>query len=135
MSEFLTPQILAAAGLIALAGFFVLLSLFGDYRLGRHEVEVLLFDHVVRKISLYEIDQVLVGARFPGELWPARGMWRGHFLTIHRRRGLFRRFVICPRRPERLREHILYALGRNPHATQDGAAPATHKGRPEASAN
>lgn len=114
--EYLTTPVLIAAALAALGTYWLLLLLFGDYRLGRHEVEVLLFDRVVRHVPLYEIDDVLVGARFPCEIWPARGLFRRRFLSIRKKRGLFRYLVICPKRPERLRENIYFALGWNPHA-------------------
>ncbi len=112
-----SPVILVAVvGLLAWGVFLCLMIPFANYRLGRHEVEILLFDRVVRRIPLFDIEDVRVGVRFPCEVWPARWGLRGRFLTIRRRHGLFRYLVICPRHPERLRTNIRFALGWKPDA-------------------
>jgi hypothetical protein len=87
---------------------------FISYRLGRHEVEVLVLGVVVRRVMLGNIDDVLVGARFPAELWPTRWLLSGRFLAIRRKRGLLRYLVITPRHPDRLRANIFFALGWDP---------------------
>lgn len=116
MTENLTlTLIIAGVVLLALALPCLLLLKFAEYRLGRHEVEVLVFDRVIRRIMLSEIDDVVVGCRLPCEFWPARWIWRGRFLSIRKKHGIFRYLVICPKYPDRLRANIYFALGWNPH--------------------
>lgn len=112
-------------GLILLAPPALLLIIlpFTSYRLGRHEVEVLVLGVVVRQVKLGNIDDVIVGARFPGELWPTRWFFSRRFLAIRRKRSLLRYLVLTPRDPERLRANIYYALGWNPNERH--SAPTT----------
>lgn len=99
---------------LVLPALWLLSSAFTTYRLGRHEVEVLVLGVVVRRVMLGNIDDVLVGFRLPGEVWPCKWAWSGRFLSIRRKRGWVRYLVISPRQPERLRENIYYALGWDP---------------------
>ncbi len=113
--------ILVCTGLLAAPLLLHLICLlFAEYRLGRHEVEVLLFNRVIRRVALNQIDDVIVGARFPSELWPSRWFLQSRFLSIRKKRGLFRYLVICPKHPDQLRANIYFALGWNPH---DNAEP------------
>jgi len=100
--------------LSGIAGVFFLQFWFTRYRLGRHEVEVLLFGRVIRKVMLGNIDDVIVGARFPAEFWVNKALFQGRFLTIRRKRGLFRYMTITPPNPEEFRSNLYYALGWNP---------------------
>ena len=110
--------ILLGAGLLAAPLLLHLFCLiFAEYRLGRHEVEVLLFNRVIRRVALNQIDDVIVGTRFPCELWPSRDFFQGRFLSIRKKRGLFRYLVICPKHPVQLRANIYFALGWNPHGS------------------
>lgn len=101
---------IAAAILVAL----VALIRFTHYRLGRHEVEVLFLRLVIRKVPLNNIDDVIIGSRFPCEFWPSRWMFSGRALTIRRKRGLLRYLTIIPPDAEKLRVNIYYALGWKP---------------------
>ncbi len=100
--------------LLAFALGLVVQVAFTRYRLGRHEVEVLLFGKVIRKVMLGNIDDVMVGARFPAELWVNPGFFRGRFMTIRRKRGFFRYMTITPPNPSEFRSNVYYALGWNP---------------------
>lgn len=112
--------ILLGAGLLAAPLLLHLICLvFAEYRLGRHEVEVLIFNRVIRRVALSEIDDVIVGARFPSEFWPSRWFLQRRFLSIRKKRGIFRYLVICPKHPEQLRANIYFALGWNPNESAD----------------
>lgn len=87
---------------------------FTRYRLGRHEVEVLVFGLVIRKVMLGNIDDVMVGVRFPGEFWVNTAFLQGRFMTIRRKRGFFRYLTITPPNPTEFRSNLYYALGWNP---------------------
>jgi len=115
VTDLLVPAAYGVGALVVVL-FPVLLVRFAEYRLGRHEVEVLLFDRVVRRVPLFEIDDVHVGARFPAEVWPSRYLFRRRFLTIRRKHGILKFLVICPRNPDQLRANIYYALGWNPNS-------------------
>lgn len=117
MTEIL-QSILHWSALLALPALVLLAVPMTSYRLGRHEVEVLIGGFVVRKVMLGNIDDVLVGGRFPCELWPSRDLFAGRFLSIRRKRGLFRYLVITPSQPDRLRDNIYYALGWDPKTGQ-----------------
>lgn len=95
---------------------------FTRYRLGRHEVEVILFGVVIRKVMLGNIDDVLVGVRFPGEIWMNSMGLQGRFLTIRRKKGFFRYLVISPPKPAEFRANLYYALGWDPK----GLSQASH---------
>lgn len=105
---------LAAAG--AVLATVALVVRCTHYRLGRHEVEVLVLSLVIRRVPLNNIDDVFVGTRFPCEFWPGRWFFSGQTLTIRRKRGLFRYLTITPPDAARLRVNIYYALGWNPEA-------------------
>jgi len=106
--------ILKATILMGIVVFWILQVCFTRYRLGRHEVEVILFGCVIRKVMLGNIDDVLLGARFPGEFWVTPGFFQGRFMTIRRKRGLFRYLTITPPNPREFRANLFYALGWNP---------------------
>ena len=113
MTDLAIP-ILAGAGIACLAVWYLLLLFWARYRLGRHEVEVLLFDRVVRRIPLKDIDDVLLGARFPAEIWPGPHGASGQWVSIRKKHGIFRYLVICPRNPAGFRRDVYFALGWNP---------------------
>lgn len=103
-------------GLVAgLPGLLFLLVRNIEYRLSRHEVEVLLFRLVIRKIHLQDISDVKVGLRLPCELWPSVRLFQGRFLSIRRKRGFWLPFmVITPRDPETFRRNLCFALNWKP---------------------
>lgn len=105
-------------GAMAVAlGVFVLLQVaFTRYRVGRHEVEVLWFGLVLRKITLANIESVVLGTRLPCEFWVNSGVLKGRFITIRRKRGFIRYMVITPTNPTEFRTNLYYALGWNPKA-------------------
>jgi len=102
--------------LAALALWVVVQMVFTRYRVGRHEVEVLIFGKVVRRVALGNIDDVLVGTRFPCEPWLNRDVFHGRFMTIRRKKGFFRYLTISPHNPDEFRTNLYYALGWNPKA-------------------
>lgn len=106
----MTYLIAAAAVLAAGAGgAFILRSL--SYRLSRHEVEVLLFGCRIRRVMLNDIRDVTEGGSLLAEHWPNTLLSGGRSLTLYRRSGLFRRFVITPRDRGHFRKQIEFALG------------------------
>jgi hypothetical protein len=68
-----------------------------DYRLAPTEVQITVFGFVVRKFAYADIEDVLMGSRSGGENWARR--FSG-YVTIRRKRGLFRSVVITPDDPE-----------------------------------
>lgn len=106
----------AAIGTMAAGAWHLFLWLAAEYRLGRHEVEVMVYDRVIRRVPLSNIDDVLVGVRFPAEFWPGRYATRGHWISIRKKHGLFRYLVICPRNPAGFRRDVYFALGWDPDA-------------------
>lgn len=118
MTEIQTYAVLVAGLFLSPVLLFLLLFFFATYRLGRHEVEVLLFDRVIRHLPLHQIDDVIVGGRFPCELWPSSHLFRRRFLSIRKKRGILRYLVICPPNPEKFRANVYYALGWNPEESQ-----------------
>lgn len=85
-----------------------------NYRLSRHEFEVLIGSLVIRRVYLRDIDGVFVGSRFPTEFWPNLNFAKGGRLTIRRKRGLLRHMTVTPSDPEQLRKNLFYALGWKP---------------------
>lgn len=122
----MTYLIVAAAVLAAGAlGALVLGCL--SYRLSRHEVEVLLFGFRIRRVMLNDIQDVAEGGSLLAEHWPNTLLGGGRSLTLHRRSGLFRRFVITPRDRSHFRKQIEFALGWKMGGGRKGeeAAPAS----------
>ena len=78
-----------------------------DYRLTPTEVQITLFGFAVRMFPYTDIEDVLLGSKGAGENWARR--FSG-YVTIRRKRGLFRSIVITPDDPEefvaRLKERI-----------------------------
>lgn len=103
--------LIAAAAVLAAAAVAALV--FGGirYRLSRHEVEVLLFGFRIRRVMLNDIRDVTDGGSLLAERWPNTLWGSGRALTLHRRSGLFRRFVITPRDRGHFRKQVEFALG------------------------
>lgn len=106
MTSLVVPLALLAAGV-----FLVLMLGSIRYRLSRHEVEVLLFGIRIRRVMLNDIRDVLDGGTLLAEHWPNTLFSGDRALTLERRSGLFRRFVITPRDREHFRKQIEFALG------------------------
>jgi hypothetical protein len=103
-----------AVTLAALGGAGVLLVVAVmniQYRLSRHEVEVLLFRLRVRRVMFTDIRDVTEGAVLCAEHWPSTLWPAGRALTLHRRGGWLRRVVITPRDRARFRGQLESALG------------------------
>lgn len=113
----ISTSIIAGLAIIALVGWHLVLVLWADYRIGRHEVQVLLFDRVVRHVPLSDIDDAVPGIRLPAEFWPAPALLRGRFLSIRKKHGLLRYLVICPRHPDRFRRNLYFTMGWDPDAS------------------
>ncbi|MCC7374397.1 MAG: hypothetical protein IT581_07060 [Verrucomicrobiales bacterium] len=103
----------AGAGMALLVLLWAVLRLV-NYRLSRHEFEVLVGNLVIRRVYLKDMDGVYVGSRFPTEFWPNLNCVRGGRLTIRRKRGLLRHLTVTPTDPEQLRKNLFYALGWKP---------------------
>jgi hypothetical protein len=101
----------AGAALVALLWMGLKLV---NYRLSRHEFEVLIGGFVVRRVYLKDMDGVYVGGRFPSEFWPNMNFVHGGRLTIRRKHGLLRHLTVTPSDPEQLRKNLFYALGWKP---------------------
>jgi len=113
----MTTLTLVKAMLIA-AVVFVFLVTVGtiDYRIARSGVEVLLLGRVARRIRFEDIEAVDRRGALIHESWSTLKIWNS--VTIRRRNGLFRNFVITPDDPdrfvERLREALRYSVGAPP---------------------
>lgn len=120
MTSLVVPLALLAAGVLTVA---MLTNI--RYRLSRHEVEVVLFGIRLRRVMLNDIRDVVDGGTLLAEHWPNTLFAGGRSLTLERRSGLFRRFVITPRDREHFRKQIEYALGWSMGAgkRRDPAAP------------
>lgn len=89
-----------------------------DYRIARHQVEVLLFGVVVRRLLYQDISDVKLGLRLPGEIWPNLRLFRGRFLSIRRKRGFGPRYlVLTPRNPAEFHRNLRFNLGWNTQVT------------------
>jgi hypothetical protein len=83
-----------------------------EYRIARHQVEVLFLGVVVRKILNQDISDVKVGLRIPCEFWANARLFRWDFVCIRRKRGFGLRYlVITPRDPERFCRNLRITLG------------------------
>jgi len=83
---------------------------FIQYQLGEKGVEVLIAGRPVRRIRYGDIESVRRGYSFWNEHWSSRlDVWRTG-VTIRRRSGLLRNFVITPDDPDafldNLRQHL-----------------------------
>lgn len=78
------------------------------YRITGAALEVLILGHVIRRILLSDIEAVHREGALIHESWSGLKFWNA--VTIRRRSGLFRNFVISPEDPDgfaaRLREAI-----------------------------
>jgi hypothetical protein len=94
------------------AGALLLLAVVNiQYRLSRHEVEVLLFRLRIRRVMFTDIRDVTEGAAACAEHWPSTLWPAGRALTLHRRSGWLRRVVITPRDRAHFRGQLESALG------------------------
>ncbi|MFN0066111.1 MAG: hypothetical protein ACKVYV_00600 [Limisphaerales bacterium] len=106
MTSLVVPLALVAAGVLVVVVFSNI-----RYRLGRHEVEVLLFGVRLRRVMLNDIRDVVDGRSLLAEHWPNTLLSAGRALTLERRTGLLRRFVITPKDRTHFRRQIEFALG------------------------
>ncbi len=74
-------------------------------------MEVLLFGMRIRRVMLNDIRDVAEGGSLLAEHWPSTLWGGGRSLTLLRRSGFFRRFVITPRDRVHFRRQIEFALG------------------------
>ncbi len=93
-----------------------------DYRIGPGAVEVLLLGRAVRRIRLDDIESVDRRGALVHESWSTLKIWNS--VTIRRRSGLFKSFVITPDDPDGFVERLREALG------QAGGAPGSPPGGP-----
>jgi hypothetical protein len=105
----MTTLTLVKAMLIAAVVFVFLLTLGTiDYRIGRSAVEVLLLGRVARRIRFGDIEAVDRKGALVHESWSTLKFWNS--VTIRRRSGLFKSFVITPDDPDRFVERLREAL-------------------------
>lgn len=88
---------LAAAGTIA-------------YRITERALEVLILGRVVRRIPLADIEEVHRRGALIHENWSSLKFWNS--VTVRRRSGWFRNFVISPDDPDRFVVKLQDALSR-----------------------
>lgn len=88
---------LAAAGTIA-------------YRITERALEVLILGRVVRRIRLADIEEVHRRGALIHENWSSLKFWNS--VTVRRRSGWFRNFVISPDDPDRFVVRLQDALSR-----------------------
>ena len=88
---------LAAAGTIA-------------YRITEDALEVLILGRVIRRIRLADIEEVHRRGALIHENWSSLKFWNS--VTVRRRSGWFRNFVISPDDPDRFAARLQDALSR-----------------------
>ncbi|HXU13266.1 MAG TPA: hypothetical protein VN898_15025 [Candidatus Binatia bacterium] len=88
---------LAAAGTIA-------------YRITERALEVLILGRVIRRIDLADIEEVHRRGALIHENWSSLKFWNS--VTVRRRSGWFRNFVISPDDPDRFVARLQDALSR-----------------------
>lgn len=79
-----------------------------DYRIAPAALEVLLFGRVMRRIRLADIEAVHRRGALLHESWSGLKIWNS--VTIRRRSGLFRNFVVTPDDPDRFVERLVAAV-------------------------
>ncbi len=109
------------AMLIALV-LLVFLALVGTigYRITGTALEVRVLGRVVRRVPLADVEEVHRRGALIHENWSGPKFWNS--VTVRRRSGLFRNFVISPDDPDRFVERLQEALRRQ------GAAPDPPEG-------
>lgn len=105
----------------AVVGFLVWLTRRFRYQITAEAVEVLLFGVPVRRVRLEDIRAVSKRRSFWSEHW-----WNTHrphrrLLVIHRHRGLFKNFVITPRKRYVFKAHLERAIRQLHDARYAGA--------------
>ena len=88
---------LAAAGTIA-------------YRITEKALEVLILGWVIRRVALADIEEVHRRGALIHENWSSLKFWNS--VTVRRRSGWFRNFVISPDEPDRFVTRLQEALSR-----------------------
>ena len=123
----LLAVILTLVGLFVLAWIWASAKQHMSYQIGRDALRVRLGRLVLRRIRFDDIDRV---SKPHSELrWSQTENWRNTFddsrrlLIVHRRSGLFRRFVITPKHRYEFRRQLRAAI-----AAQTGTAPASDEG-------
>jgi len=77
------------------------------YRITSAALEVLILGHVARRVRLSDIEEVHRRGALVHESWSGPKFWNA--VTIRRRSGLFRNFVISPDDPDRFLERLAEA--------------------------
>ncbi len=90
-----------------------------SYRITDTTLEVRILGRVVRRLTLADIEDVHRRGALIHENWSSLKFWNS--VTIRRRSGLFRNFVISPDDPDAFVERLQEAVGRS-------AAPASPPG-------
>ncbi len=105
--------LILAKVLLVAAVLFVFLALVTTihYRIAESDVEVLILGRVVRRVRLADIEEVHRRGAFLHESWSGPRFWNA--VTIRRRSGLLRSFVISPEDPDRFVARLQEAMRRD----------------------
>lgn len=101
----------------AVVGFLCWLTPRFRYQITEEAVEVTLFGVVVRRVRLLDIRAISKRRPFWSEHWWNTHRPAGRFLVLHRHTGLFRHFIITPRKRYVFKAHLERAL-RQLHAAR-----------------
>ena len=98
--------------LLVAAVLFAFLATVGtlDYRVTETAVEVLILGCVARRIRLGDIEEVHRRGALLHEGWSGPRFWNS--MTLRRKSGLLRNFVISPDEPDRFVENLREVLRR-----------------------
>ena len=104
--------VLIVRAMLVVAVVFVFLALVSTiaYRITGTAVEVLILGRVVRRILLADIEDVHRRGALVHENWSGPKFWNA--VTIRRRSGVLRNFVLSPDDPDRFVERVLEAARR-----------------------
>ncbi len=81
-----------------------------SYRISESAVEVLILGRVVRRVLLADIEEVHRRGALIHENWSGPKFWNA--VTIRRRSGLLRNFVVSPADPDRFVARLQEAIRR-----------------------
>ena len=104
--------VLIVRAMLIVAVVFIFLALVSTiaYRITGTAVEVLILGRVVRRILLADIEDVHRRGALIHENWSGPKFWNA--VTIRRRSGLLRNFVLSPDDPDRFVERVLVSARR-----------------------
>jgi hypothetical protein len=105
VSSLLLFKIVVVAGVVFV--FMATVSTIA-YRITDAALEVLILGRVARRVLLSDIEEVHRRGALLHESWSGPKFWNA--VTLRRRTGLFRNFVITPDEPDRFAERLRQAV-------------------------